>query len=90
MARYQVVTLRVPFDPDANEDPPYRWDWSFIDVPGDAHGGVTVLDSDPVSDDPDVQPIERLPSTHSILCQQGNPDDDCGACATERGHDIEA
>lgn len=58
--RYQIVTLRVPFDPEVGEDPPYRWHWhGLIDANADA--AVQVLDADPVSDDPNVQPVEHLP-----------------------------
>lgn len=53
--RYQVVVLRVPFNPAANEDPPYKWDWTTL-----AGTGVAVLDSDPVSTDPNVGLAERL------------------------------
>lgn len=66
--RYQIVTLRVPFDPspsdstDAQGDRlpgqrvPSEWDWTDLtDTPD-----TVVLDCDPVSEDPDVQMIERL------------------------------
>lgn len=83
--RFQVVTLRVPFEDRAidgpPEDVPSEWNWSGIVD----RAGTVVLDCDPVSENPDVQPIERLPSEHSILCQQGNPDDDCGACDEQAG-----
>lgn len=81
--RYQIVTLRVPFTPDApwqqvlgtksGEDPPSEWNWTSL---VDAAGPVTVLDCDPVSEDPDVQPIERLPD--DPLANVAAPDDDRG------------
>jgi len=79
--RFQIVTLRVPFEPE-DHNVPSTWNWDHVAD----HDGIVVVDCDPVSEDPDVQPIERLPEQqHSIDCQLGNPDDDCGACDEQNG-----
>lgn len=64
--RFQVVTLRVPFNPPAQQAPS-TWAWENLPI------HATLLDADPVSEDPDVQPITRLPD--EPLAHVGAPDD---------------
>lgn len=64
--RYQIVTLRVPFEDWAIDGPPEEvpseWNWSGLCD----RAGTVVLDCDPVSENPDVQPIERLPAVDDV------------------------
>lgn len=82
--RFQIVTLRVPFDP-ATHDPPSSWDWPrMIGGNGFLQGMAqplrpVMVHADPVSEDPDVQPIEQLPD--EPLANVGAPDPDpVGVC----------
>jgi hypothetical protein len=88
--RYQVVVLRVPFDTASRgfdsqgtdlggQDPPYQWDWTAL---LDSEAKVEVLDCDPVSEDPDVQMIERLPGAFDVspLLDEDDGERRCRKC----------
>ncbi len=77
---YQIVTLRVPFAL-GDESPPYKWDWGFVNSPDGEHH-VTVLDCDPVSEDPDVQPVSRIPDfpLHNPLDDEDDGERRCRNC----------
>lgn len=76
MIKFQIVQLRVPFDP-AESYPPHRWDWSEVT---DSPHLVSVVGHDPVSVDPAVEPIgEHLLADESHECLD-HPDQRLNGC----------